>query len=141
MSPRNTSTGAVLEDTVIPALKRNGYIYSSQVYIGASVSGGKHVVDVIAAQPGGTEALISVKYQQTSGSAEEKVPYEVIKLIHAIKTSEGRFTRAYLLLAGSGWSKRTFYLSGALSDYIIGYELVKIITLDDFLPLANRKSL
>jgi hypothetical protein len=134
-------TGAVLEDTVLPALKRNGYTYSSQVYIGPSVSGGRHIVDVIAVQPGGSEALISVKYQQTSGTAEEKVPYEVIKLIHAIKNSEGRFTRAYIILAGTRWSKRVFYLSGALADYIIGYELVKIITLDDFLALANRKTL
>lgn len=105
------------------------------------MTGGRHIVDVVASRPNITPALLSLKWQQSSGTAEEKVPFEVIKLIHAIKTSEGKFTRAYLVLGGTGWTKREFYLANGLRDYIIGHDLVTILTLDQFVALANRKAL
>src|SRR3982751_2263068 len=101
MSPGNTNTGAVLESTVIPALRANGYKFISQREIGAKIGGGKHRVDVWAESPNGVELLISIKWQQVSGTAEQKVPYEIIKLIHAVKSSAGRFPYAYLVLGGT----------------------------------------
>ncbi len=48
MSPRDTSTGAVLEAMVLPALSRGGYVYQRQVDIGVRFGGGKHIVDIVA---------------------------------------------------------------------------------------------
>lgn len=142
MSPGNTNTGAVLESTVIPALRANGYKFAAQHEIGAKVGGGKHRVDVWAESPNAVELLISIKWQQVSGTAEQKVPYEVIKLIHAVKSSGGRFPYAYLVLGGPGWSTlKDFYLHDGLREYIRDYELVRIVSLDQFIALANKKAL
>jgi hypothetical protein len=142
MAPRNTTTGTILEHTVIPILERNGYKIKSQNYIGTSVGGKRHRVDVLVEAIDGTEIPVSVKWQQVTGTAEEKVPFEVIKMIHAVKSSNGRFTHAYIILGGSsGWTLKNFYLSGGLSEYIRDYELVKIVTIDEFITLSNTKRL
>ena len=48
MSPRNTTTGGVLEAMVLPALQKGGYSCQSQQKIGERFGGGAHFVDVIA---------------------------------------------------------------------------------------------
>src|SRR5437667_12621928 len=79
MSPRNTRTGSVLEAMILPALKQGGYGYSSQQVIGSRFGGGRHIVDAIA-EKDEQRFLISLKWQQTGGTAEQKVPFEVISL-------------------------------------------------------------
>lgn len=142
MTPRDTGTGAVLEDTVLPALRRNGYTITSQNVIGESFGGKRHRLDVLAQDLNGQEIPISVKWQQTSGTAEEKVPYEVIKMINAIKISNGRFGHAYIILGGSsGWTLKEFYLQGGLAEFIKDYHLVRLVSLEEFITLTNRKQL
>ncbi len=123
-----------------PALEKNGYSCFMQQVIGTSIKGRKHRVDVLVETAQGL-VPVSVKWQQVSGTAEEKVPYEVIKLIHAVRGSEGRFPYAYLVLGGPGWTIRDFYLKHGLRDYIRDYELVRLVSLEDFISLANRKAL
>ena len=79
MSPGNTNTGGVLEAMVLPALSNGGYAYKTQVHIGKRLGVGKHLIDVIALKDG-RSILVSMKWQQVSGTAEQKVPYEVICL-------------------------------------------------------------
>jgi hypothetical protein len=141
VSSRNTSTGAVLEDTILPCLKRNGYQSKSQVFVGYKPNGKLHRVDVLATNPKQEEILVSLKWQQVGGTAEEKLPFEVIKLIYSIKNSEGRFDRAYIVVGGGGWSLKEWYLSGALKEYLEYDGLVEIVSLDDFITLANKKKL
>jgi hypothetical protein len=142
MSSRNTSTGAVLEDTVLPVLRRNGYTFATQQVIGLSLSGRRHRADIMVDLTPTTKTIVSVKWQQVSGSAEEKVPFEIIKLIHAIKTSRGAVPYAYLVLAGPGWSSlKQFYLAQGLRPYITEYDLVKVTSLDDFMARTNRRQL
>jgi hypothetical protein len=142
MSPGNTNTGAVLESTIIPALQKNGYKFAVQQFIGTTLGGGRHRVDVLAETPAGVALPVSLKWQQVSGTAEQKVPFEVIKLIHAVKTSEGRYPYAYLVIGGTGWSAlRDVYLTHGLREYIRDYELVRIVSLEQFMTLANRKAL
>lgn len=141
MAPGNTNSGGVLESSVIPALDKNGYKYTSQQVIGTSIRGRKHRIDVLAETPAGSEIPVSVKWQQVSGTAEEKVPYEVIKLIHAVKTSVGKYAYAYHKIGGTGWTMKDFYLDHGLREYIRDYDLVRIVSLDHFIALANRKAL
>ena len=106
----------------------------AQVQAGTRPGGGTHIVDVLA-DKSGESILISVKWQQTSGTAEQKVPFEVMCLADAVR--EGLGDRAYLVLGGTGWKLRDYYTSGALKDHLIHAELVTVLSLEEFVAMAN----
>jgi hypothetical protein len=133
--PGNTRTGGVLEAMVLPALDRGGYRHRAQVQIGDRLGCGKHVVDAVA-EKDGREVLISVKWQQVAGTAEQKVPFELICLLDAI--DKGPYTKAYLVLGGEGWKLRQFYVSGGLNRFLNAADRVEIITLEGFVAKANQ---
>ncbi len=134
MTPRNTRTGGVLEQMVLPALHQGGYAYDIQVDIGKRLGVSRHVVDVVATKAE-RRVLISVKWQQVSGTAEQKVPFEVICLLEALQS--GRYDKAYLVLGGGGWSLRSFYVDGGLQPYVDHADKVEIVTLESFAGRAN----
>lgn len=138
MTPRNTNTGAVLEAMVLPALDRGGYEWRVQVETGTRPGGRKHQVDAIAKKDG-RSVLISMKWQQTSGTAEQKVPFEVMCLAEAIQAKQA--DEAYLVLGGDGWTLREYYTSGKLSEHLVHSALVKVVTLEAFVRLANTGAL
>lgn len=138
MVPRDTTTGSVLEGMILPALLKGGYSYRRQAEVGTRLSGGKHKVDVLAERDG-EAILVSLKWQQTSGTAEQKVPYEVICLSLAVE--HGNYRKAYLVLGGTGWTLRDFYVSGGLNKYLRLSAEVRILKLEDFIVLANRGQL
>src|SRR5229473_5561153 len=127
MSPRNTTTGGVLEAMILPALKRGGYTYLTQQLVGMRFGGGRHFVDVIA-EKDSQRYLVSLKWQQTSGTAKQKVPFEVISLADAVQ--KGGFAKAYLVLGGEGWTLRDFYTEGGLKSHLVDSEKVEIVTLE-----------
>lgn len=88
--PGNTRTGGVLEAMILPALDRGGYNHRVQVTIGDRLGCGRHVIDVVAGK-GGQEILVSVKWQQVAGTAEQKVPFELICLLDAM--DRGRYAK------------------------------------------------
>jgi hypothetical protein len=138
MTPRDTGTGGVLEAMVIPALKRGGYSYKPQHQIGDRIGGGRHYVDVVA-EKDGQQFLVSMKWQQVGGTAEQKVPFEVICLADAVLTMA--FQKAYLVLGGEGWKLRTFYVSGGLNAHLVHADKVEILTLEGFVAKANQGKL
>lgn len=138
MSPRDTRTGGVLEAMVLPALKRGGYAYQTQVVVGKRLGGSKHKVDAIA-EKDGERIIVSMKWQQVGGTAEQKVPFEVMCLAEEVKSKT--FTKAYLVLGGGGWTLRDFYTSGALKDHLTNAALVTVLTLESFVALANKGKL
>jgi hypothetical protein len=145
MSPRNTTTGAVFEAMILPALKHGGYTYLTQQRIGERFGGGKHVADVVA-EKDGEKFLFSLKWQQNSGTAEQKVPFEVISLGEAVRA--GGFTKAYLILGGTdsakgskGWKLRQFYIEGGLKEHLVYADKVDILTLESFVARANQGKL
>lgn len=97
MAVRNTSTGGVLEAMIVPALLFGGYEVSKQVQVGCRPGGGVHNVDAIARKDASV-ILVSLKWQQTSGTAEQKVPFEVMCLADAVKA--GHANKAILVLGG-----------------------------------------
>ena len=138
MSPGNTRTGGVLERIVLPALDHGGYKYETQVQVGERLGCGKHFVDAVVTKDG-RQFLLSVKWQQVSGTAEQKVPFEVICLIDALERSP--YERAYVVLGGEGWKLRDFYTKGGLSKYVANSERVEIMTLESFIGRANSGKL
>lgn len=109
MSSRDTTTGsnyeAIIELCIKRSCERNNLEAISQATIGLKPGGGKHRVDweIIDKQDPNSRGLISCKYQGTSGTAEEKVAYEVIKLLHAMKNDE-RYKKSWIIMGGEGWS-------------------------------------
>jgi hypothetical protein len=138
MAPRNTSTGGVLEAMILPALRRGGYAYLIQQQIGERFGGGKHFVDVVAEKEG-QKYLVSLKWQQVSGTAEQKVAFEVICLAEAVR--QGAFAKAYLVLGGEGWKLRNFYVGGGLKAHLANANKVDILTLESFVARANQGKL
>ncbi|MBI2855937.1 MAG: hypothetical protein HYX93_03725 [Chloroflexi bacterium] len=128
---------------ILPALERGGYTYRTQVNIGIRLGGGRHRVDVLA-NPRHQEQfniLISLKWQQVSGTAEQKVPFEAICLADAILTGDRRYSKAYIVLGGPGWKLRDFYVGGGLRQHLSHAELVEILTLESFVARANQGQL
>ena len=123
---------------ILPALERGGYSYETQVRIGNRLGGGTHIVDIIAKKESAV-ILISLKWQQVSGTAEQKVPFEVICIEEALRT--GSYQRAYIVLGGNGWKLRTFYVSGGLNQYLKLSGKVEIDTLEAFVAKANMAAL
>ena len=138
---RDTTTGAVMEAMVLPALERGGYEYFRQVDIGERLGGGKHIVDLVAYNEDGKGYLVSMKWQQTSGTAEQKVPYEAMCLIQSVLEEPDRYVKAYLVLGGPSWTLRNFFTDGGLLPYLKHQELISILTLESFVAKANRGEL
>jgi hypothetical protein len=126
---------------VIPALRRGGYEYSKQVYVGKRPGGGKHFVDIVASRNGQKSILISMKWQQVSGTTEQKVPFEVICLIKALGNNDGKYGKAYIVLGGEGWTLREFYVENGLRNYLVHSDLVRLVTLESFVAIANQEKL
>ena len=138
---RDTGTGAVLEQMVLPAIERGGYEYFRQMDIGERLGGGRHIVDLIAYDAERQGYLISLKWQQTSGTAEQKVPFEALCLVQAVLTEPERYKRAYLVLGGPSWRLRDFYTDGGLAPFFKHDDLVSILSLESFVARANRGNL
>ncbi|MGC9503182.1 PD-(D/E)XK nuclease superfamily protein [Baaleninema sp.] len=139
---RNTGTGAVLESMILPSLYRGKYACETQKIIGTRPGGGRHKIDAVATSLHSRQQfLISLKWQQSGGTAEQKVPFEVICLLDGMRQSSGRYQKAYLVLGGEGWSLREFYVSDGLKEYIDYHPYVRIVTLEKFVALANSSQL
>ena len=138
MSLRNTTTGAVMEAMIRPALERGGYSCRQQTVIGTRVGGRVHKIDANA-EKDGQSALVSLKWQQTGGTAEQKVPFEVICLLDAIQ--QASYSKAYLVLGGEGWTLREFYVGGGLDRFVREADRVEILTLEGFVARANQSKL
>ena len=138
MTSRNTRTGGVLEQMVLPALDQGGYAYKIQVNIGQRLGCGQHLVDVIA-EKDGRRLLISMKWQQVSGTAEQKVPFGVLCLLEAL--GSGDYGKAYLVLGGEGWTLRNFFIGDGLKKYLAYADKIEILTLESFVGRANAGKL
>ena len=157
MSPRNTGTGAVLEHTVLPALERNGYQYFARSKDRGKAKGvpdprlfddpfrpsRKHRLDILVLTGSGERIGISAKWQQVGGTAEEKVPMEVLRLMSFLEG--GLLDRAYLLLAGNGWSLKGHFLDRQFLNRFCSSAKVKenvlIFDLDTLLVLIKQRKL
>src|SRR5260370_16628878 len=130
MTPRNTRTGSVLEAMILLALTQGRYHYTTQQVIGKRFGGGRHIVDAIA-EKDDQRFLISLKWQQTGGTAEQKVPFEVISLADVVLA--GAFAKAYLVLGGEGWTLRDFYLTAGLNNHLLNPNKLETSTLKRFI--------
>jgi hypothetical protein len=140
MASRDTTTGsnyeAIIEMCIKRSCEKNNLEAISQANIGIKPGGGKHRVDweIIDKENPNLRGLISCKYQGTSGTAEEKMAYEVIKLLYTMKM-DPRYKKSWIIMGGEGWSTgmRTF-INNHLSDWIPEMQnKISILTTDQLI--------
>jgi hypothetical protein len=140
MASRDTTTGsnyeAIIEMCIKRSCEKNNLEAVSQANIGIKPGGGKHRVDweIIDKNDPNNRGLISCKFQRTSGTAEEKIAYEVIKLLHAMKI-DTRYKKSWIVMGGEGWSNgMREFVRNHLSDWIPEMKKsVEIITTDQLI--------
>ena len=81
-SRRTDKTGKDFENLCEYILCLSGVNVEEQVNIGLRPTGGAHNTDLIVDE----EVIVSLKYQDVAGTAEEKIPYEQMCLQHACET-------------------------------------------------------
>ena len=129
---RDTTTGKVNEINIEDFLIENydGNVHS-QVELGVQFDTNKrHFLDIlldgkvlrkkgrkrpISLHEGGT--LISLKYQKVEGTAEEKIPFECLKLQNAID-SYGYESAIIVLCGNNGWTLKEYYLSDEFKNIL-----------------------
>ena len=140
MASRDTTTGsnyeAIIEMCIKRSCEKNNLEAVSQASIGLKPGGGKHRVDweIFDKNDPNSRGLISCKYQGTSGTAEEKMAYEVIKLLYTMKM-DSRYKKSWIIMGGEGWSlgMREF-IKNHLSEWIPEMKSsISILTTDQLL--------
>ncbi len=110
-----------------------------------SLTNGKHKPDKIIKDKDDKLIIISKKWQETAGTADEKIFYEIIKLIDLVETYKPTIKSTYILLGGNGWRSylKNYYLSEDWNRYLeTRYRnIVKLVTIDSILPLISRRKL
>ena len=106
---RDTTTGSKYENLVRVIIEKtcanNDLSLEGQVAVGRSPSG-KHFVDweLVDNTDTSRRGLLSCKLQNTAGTAEEKIPFEVIKLLLAM-SDDPRYRHAWIVIGGKAWRK------------------------------------
>ena len=137
---KDTSTGADLKAVVGLRLKqvcpKAGISVLENLAVGTKPNGRPNRFPFVLVSDHNHErrALVACKAQNFGGSAEEKVPFDVIRILEAME-HDNRYVRSFLVLGGTGWSSDLidFYV-GNLGIYIpkmVGK--VTILGLDDLL--------
>ena len=140
MASRDTTTGsnyeAIIEMCIKRSCEKNNLEAVSQANIGIKPGGGKHRVDweIIDKSDPNSRGLISCKYQGTSGTAEEKMAYEVIKLLYTMKL-DSRYKKSWIIMGGEGWSTgMREFINNHLSAWIPAMQnKVSILTTDQLI--------
>ena len=135
-----TTSGKVLEDIIVPIARRNGYEIDTQARLGPGLGGGQHWLDGLVKTPTGDQIALSLKWQAGPGSVDEKVPYEIVKLL-TLMDNNASIKRAYIIIGGKGFRTRllSYYRSGEISKYIPSAHLIRIVDIDDIMTLFQKK--
>jgi len=133
-----TRTGTGQELMIESILKFNQYNYEKQVFIGKQLFNNRYKADFII----NNSIIVSLKWQQVPGTAEQKVIYEIASLIKIIETSD-IYTKAYLVIGGNGFSSnsKNYLFSQEHRKILKNGDLVENISVEDFIARLNNKSI
>lgn len=120
---KQVATGERFEADVEKVIHELGLSYLRQVKMGVSILGRRRLADFLVYDDAGRSLGIECKYQQRSGSTEDK-------LVHTISDLDARPVRHIVVFGGKGFSKniRGFLLSTGkalelqdLRNYLVFY--------------------
>ena len=157
MTSRDTGSGSVLEATVISTFEKKGFkvVMHSEWKKNVEIYGKELLLKnvpypTIYDHNGKTEFLllsekfkkeirIECKWQQTSGSVDEKLPYLYLSAIEKMPEEE-----IIILYGGAGWKSGAIpWLKRAVIEkkYVVdknSEKIIKVFTIDEFLTWANN---
>lgn len=125
-----------MEEMVVSSLVRGGYRVHRKVNVMTSLGVSEYRIDILAEDWQGRLHLVSLQWQQSLGTAEQKVPFKVICLADAL-INDKSYYKAHLVLGGNGWRYKDFYLSGGLRAHLANADMVSVTSLEDFVGMAN----
>lgn len=99
---------------------RRAMSYMSNAIVGIKPDGKELKVDweLIDEFDPTQRAIIICRYKEQTGSTEEKLPFDVIKLLYLMK-SDARYKRGWIILGGSGWTPTLMkFFKNNLQDWI-----------------------
>jgi hypothetical protein len=135
---RDTTTGTSYEKEVYNLLEQfSNHKVQSQVSVGAKRNGGRHYVDILL----NDNELLSLKYQKVQGTAEEKIPFEIMKLQHTVV--DHKYESATIVLAGpdNAWKWKKYYLGEEFQNSMkLIYPNVSIISHEQFVEKYLQKN-
>lgn len=136
------SSASQLRDQCANILRGRGWRIRRDVRLAKSPKGGYITADIVATKlDTGRQVVICPRWQATSGTAEEKVPFLIIKMQIAILQKPDVAQCVYLVLEGGGWTWREFYLAGGLEPYINTPVPVRCMSLADLESAAEAQCL
>lgn len=134
---RNTDeTGGKFEYYVEYLCDKAGYNVEEQEIIGLRPHGGAHKVDIILHEDeiDDIRKIVSLKYQEVAGTAEEKIPYEQMCLQDACERYG--YNEAIIVLAGPGWAHDDCYIDGGFNTWM-NTPNVRVMSYDEFVNTHN----
>jgi hypothetical protein len=133
-----TRTGTGQEIMIESLLKYNNYNYEKQIFIGNQLFNNRYKADFVIDD----SIIVSLKWQQVPGTAEQKVIYEIASLIKIIIESN-KYTKAYLVIGGNGFSAnaKEYLFNQRYKDILKNEDLVKSISTEDFIARLNNNDL
>lgn len=96
-----------------------------------------HALNVLT----GRQIVVYPRWQASSGTAEEKLPFQLIKFEMALTARPDCADAAYFVLEGAGWTWRDFYISGELYKYLPPGASSRCISLSKFSELVRSREL
>ena len=134
---RDTTTGRVMmEEMVVSSLVRGGYRVRRNVKVMTSLGVSSHRIEILAEDRQDRLHLVSLQWQESQGTAEQKVPFKIICLADALMSNKNYY-KAHFVLGGNGWRYKDFYLSGGLRAHLANADMVSVTSLEDFVGMAN----
>ena len=133
-----TRTGTGQEIMIESLLKYNNYNYEKQIFIGSQLFNNRYKADFVI----NDSIIVSLKWQQVPGTAEQKVIYEIASLIKIIRESD-KYRMAYLVIGGNGFSvnAKEYLFNQKYADILKDGNLVRSISVEDFIAILNSNNL
>ena len=125
-----------MEEMVVSALVHGGYRVHPKMNVRTSLGVSEYRIDILAQDKQDRLHLVSLQWQQSLGTAEQKVPFKVICLSDALMSNKNYY-KAHFVLGGNGWRYKDFYLSGGLRAHLANADMVSVTSLEDFVGMAN----
>ena len=132
-----TRTGTGQELMIESLLEFNHYNYQKQVFIGKQLFNNRYKADFVIDR----SIIVSLKWQQVAGTAEQKVIYEIASLIKIIESDN--FKKAYVVIGGNGFSQnaKDYLFSQEHRNILKHGDLVENIGVEDFIARLNNHNL
>lgn len=129
---------ALVEAIIERSCKMNKLAKKGQSNVGEKPGGGNHIIDweLWEEDNPSKRALLSCKIQTTAGTAEEKIAYEVVKLLHTMDF-DPRFRFGWIVLGGNGWNNGLldYYLKELPTRLPSMVGRIQILRTDDLISL------